>query len=359
MSLAAGGIGSGLDVAGLVGRLVSLEQQRFLPKASLQAEYRSRISLYGGLKSSLSSLQSAIDSLRESGAPKQNTTVTNGDGVLTATLEQGTIGTFYARVDQVARNQIVQTNNFQAAITGGSANDTLTITLPGLTDPEITNAVTINFDEADTIEDGETADNRVSMSDIKATFEKKLEANPDLASRIRFTVVQDPNAPSQEKLIIENTRTGAAEEFVIEGNLSGSPGGVFAGFSADPNGAVDPSMRISQIAQDSVVQFLDQNGDPLGAAVQSATTSVSNGFGLTVNVSTASPDTVTITGSFGVDQSGLKDKIDGFVAAYNKTITALKNNQEKGSKLGRETLATRIEQSIRNELNTVLNIDGV
>ncbi len=63
MALSSPGIGSGLDVAGLVSQLMALERRPLSQLGSQEAVHQAKISAYGSLKGALSSFQSAVKSL--------------------------------------------------------------------------------------------------------------------------------------------------------------------------------------------------------------------------------------------------------------------------------------------------------
>ena len=68
-SLASPGLGSGLDVNAIVGKLMAVESQPLTALAIREASYQARITAFGTLKGGLSSLQAALAGLaRRQGA---------------------------------------------------------------------------------------------------------------------------------------------------------------------------------------------------------------------------------------------------------------------------------------------------
>src|SRR5689334_8436063 len=59
------GLGSGLDVEGLVGRLVAVERRPLEALAARETGYKAQLTAYGSLKGALSSLQSAASALSD------------------------------------------------------------------------------------------------------------------------------------------------------------------------------------------------------------------------------------------------------------------------------------------------------
>ncbi len=65
-SIISSGIGSGLDIAGLVQQLVAAEAQPVESRLGLQeARVQAKLSAFGNLKSALSEFRDALDSMRE------------------------------------------------------------------------------------------------------------------------------------------------------------------------------------------------------------------------------------------------------------------------------------------------------
>ena len=59
-SLSVGGLGSGIDVSGIVSQLMEIERQPLKALDTKEASVQARISAFGSIKSSLSTLQNAI-----------------------------------------------------------------------------------------------------------------------------------------------------------------------------------------------------------------------------------------------------------------------------------------------------------
>src|SRR3954464_15769447 len=77
-TLSSPGLGSGLDINGLVTKLMAVEQQPLTALDSKETSYQTKLSAYGTLKSVLSNLQSAMTNL-SSPSTFQSMTATLGD----------------------------------------------------------------------------------------------------------------------------------------------------------------------------------------------------------------------------------------------------------------------------------------
>src|SRR5688572_7078607 len=63
MAISSAGIGSGLDVSGIVSQLMALEQQPLAAIATKEAKYQAQLSAYGSVKGALSTFQTAVAAL--------------------------------------------------------------------------------------------------------------------------------------------------------------------------------------------------------------------------------------------------------------------------------------------------------
>jgi flagellar hook-associated protein 2 len=95
MAITAGGVGSGLDVNGIVSQLMALERLPVVKLENQGREYESQLSAYGRLRSSLTSFQSAMEGLGSLDKFKIFSASSSDDGVLTATADSNAEACFY------------------------------------------------------------------------------------------------------------------------------------------------------------------------------------------------------------------------------------------------------------------------
>ena len=81
------GIGSGLDVAGIVSSLMQVEKQKLINLQADQATIEADISFFGQLKSALSSLQSTVQALKSSSGFESFSATSSDTDILTATAD--------------------------------------------------------------------------------------------------------------------------------------------------------------------------------------------------------------------------------------------------------------------------------
>lgn len=127
------GLGSGLDIAGIVSKLMSIEQ---IPLTNLQkqeASYQTTLTAWGTLQSTLAKLQTDAGALAKPASFSTATASSSDSSVVSVTsLSSATVGSYNLAVEQLAKaNQISTSNRFQASDTFDAG--ALHLTLNGAT----------------------------------------------------------------------------------------------------------------------------------------------------------------------------------------------------------------------------------
>lgn len=150
MAISSPGIGSGLDVSGIIAKLMQVEQQPLLKLSSKEASYQAKISAFGSLKGAVSSLNSALGSLKlasDETAIEKFTTFKASVGdtsIASATASSSSVAGSYSlevsqlatthRISTIARAHELTSASFASETDIVSAGDTtLDITVNGTT----------------------------------------------------------------------------------------------------------------------------------------------------------------------------------------------------------------------------------
>ncbi|NRB57463.1 MAG: flagellar hook protein, partial [Salinicola sp.] len=99
------GIGSGLDLSGLLEDLKDAESEKLTPIVTQQKSYQTKLSAFGTLESSLTALREAVGKLSD---PTTFTAVTSsmtGDGVTANITGDAVSGRYQVKVSQLAQAQ--------------------------------------------------------------------------------------------------------------------------------------------------------------------------------------------------------------------------------------------------------------
>ena len=131
MAITSAGIGSGIDVAGIVSQLMAIEQQPLLRLDQKEAKIQAEISGYGSLKGALSTLQSAMDKLGNSETYLTTKASSSNSDVLGVSSTIDAAASSYS----ITVNRLAQTHKLGSAEVasdakfGGASGDELTLTV--------------------------------------------------------------------------------------------------------------------------------------------------------------------------------------------------------------------------------------
>ncbi|MFP4061813.1 MAG: flagellar filament capping protein FliD [Halochromatium sp.] len=106
------GIGSGLDLNGLLDQLREAERGRLEPLAKQKEAQEAKLSAYGELQGALSAFQSATDALNDSSLFASVSSNVTGSSVTSAASSDAEPGRYDVDVTQLARSQNIATRGF-------------------------------------------------------------------------------------------------------------------------------------------------------------------------------------------------------------------------------------------------------
>lgn len=305
MAISAGGIGSGLDIQGLVGQLMALERQPLTALARKEAAFTNELTAFSSLRSTLSNFKSTAASLAETETFDKVKGTSSDATLFSATADSTAALTSYsievldlAQADkkyaQGAAAYAGQTGSFD--VTSGS--NTFSVTVDG----------TNNSLEGIRDAINESADN----------------------TSVSASVITDENGDDQ--LILTAKDIGSANEITL----------------SDTSGTVAGTLNFGAVTG---FEQLDARVKIDGFVISSSSNTISDvidGVTLTLNAKTTSAESLTI----GRDTGSIKAEVSKFVALYNGVNQALNGfGGESGALSGDNTLLS-VERGIQSVLNT-------
>lgn len=330
-SITSSGLGSGLDVEGLVSSLMSVEKRPLLQLATKEASYQAKLSAYGQIKSVLSSLQSATAALNDPNKFSATaTSVTGGDGAFSASSNvSAAVGSYAVEVLALAKEQRVAT----------SATTEFAPTGPG--------TLTVTFGKVDTngtfqpdADPSRTAELEFTGSTIEE-LRDAINANTTLG--LKASVIDNGTA---KQLVLTGAATGAEKAF----QLSGTDG--LSGLSYTPGAA--SSLETVQQATDARLKV---DGIEISRS-KNTISDVIDGVTLTLTKEPQDPSSgFKGTVSVSANQATAKSAIEAFVKSYNEVVTTLKGltsynpDTKTASTLTGDSTARSIEGQLRAALN--------
>ena len=325
-SISSLGIGSGLDLNGLLDQLEAGERQKLSPITTQQSSYKTKISAFGQLESALDKLQQAVGKLTKTDGFQAVSSSVTGEGVTAGAQTSAVPGSYQVSVSQLAQAHSVasgQMSNTTSAL--GATGFTITQTSGKGTTTSIDLALT--GDE--------------SLEDLR----DKINAQD---GDVGASIINDG---SGYRLVLNAKDTGAASEMTVA--MSGADAATNAKFTFDPNAAAGDIDNMSQTvtAQDAALKVN-------GVAITSASNEVEEAIqGVTLNISSLVDESSPATVKVARDEAGIKKGVQSFVDAYNslqKSIGSLSSYDSDsgtaGTLLGDSTL-----RSVESQLRRVMS----
>lgn len=304
-TISALGIGSGLDLNGLLDQLEVAERGKLTPLVQQKNSYEAKISAYGTLKSALTQFQTAADKLSEAEAFQGVKSSVSGSALGAVAGNGASAGSFQIEVVELARAS-------SAATTGVAAKD---VNLGGGTI-----AFELGNGDAFSVEIGEQSSSLENIRDAINAAE----------GGVRASIVNDGSGtPYRLVLTAAETGTEGAVSAVDFGDL-----GVSLALDASPEvniAAKNASLTVNGIA-------ISSQSNQVADAIE----------GVTLNLLETGSATVAVTS----DTQAVKDGINGFVTAYNNlqaTIAGLTAYDATSGAAG-ELLGDATLRSIQSQL---------
>ncbi len=303
--ISSSGLGSGLDINGLVSQLVAAEGSPVQTRLARQeATLQAKISALGSFKGALSSVQSAFVKLQSFSTFEQRTVAVGDTGILSASAAAtASAGRYSVEVTQLAQANKVRSDAFEA-VTDAVGTGTLTFQF-GTFDSDA-GTFTVNPDKATQTVTIDAANN--SLQGIR-------DAVNAADVGVSASIVNDG---SGYMLVFSSSESGLENGLKISVEDDDGGDGDAAGLSQlayDPAGSAGDGKNMTEtLAARDALAIID------GITVSSTSNRVSGAIeGVTLNLAKAAigePTTVTVS----LDKAGVKTALNSFVTAYNDFI---------------------------------------
>ena len=306
MSISSLGIGSGLDLNGLLDQLRDAEREKLEPIQQRLESEETRISAYGKLEGVLSEFQAASDALSDTALYKSLSTDISGEAVTAAADETAMPGSYSVNVTSLATRGTLASQGIteaaDAAISG-STEQTMTFTFGN----------------------GDTSEVTVAASSSLEDIRDAINADPDAG--VNASVINDGE---NYRLALSSRETGA--DASIEGFT-------LSGLTED-----------SSAAQSGTDASLTVNG----VSISSANNQVEGAIqGVTLNLESEDEATVVVE----QDTLAVREAVTGFVDAYNTMkesvgeLTAFNPETGQAGELNGDSTVRIVESRLRSELS--------
>ena len=335
MPISSPGLASGIDVQGIVAKLVALERAPLAPLQQQAAGFQSKLSIYGTLKSMVSALGDAAAKLADVKSwdlVRGGTTAPDKVGI---TVSPGTVPTSMSvEVQALAKAQ----SNASVAVANnapvGSGTLSIQIGSWGTGDFVAGSAAAVDV----TVEAGDTL----------TTIASKINSAD---AGVSATVLRDA---SGERLLVRSKSTGEDLGFRIQTTDDDGVNNDANGLSRlafDGAGGVFHGMSLSQAGSNAQATV---NNVPISSA-SNAVKDALPGITLNLQQVTTAPVELTVTN----DKDGMRKNIQAFVDAYNTinnmlaTATKYDPDTKVAGSLQGDSTAVGLQNALRNMMRSV------
>lgn len=343
MTISSPGIGSNLDVNGIVQKLMSAEQGPLNIVTQQKTNYQTKISAYGSLKSSLSTFQTAVDSLSSASRFMAQSASSGDSSVFTATSNgKASLGDYSIEVQQLALAHKISPNSSFASTSDTVGTGTLSIAF-GTYDSS-GNTFTLNADKASKSINITSANN--TLAGIRDAI--------NLADAGVTASIVNAGGTTGNHIVITSKDTGAANSIKIsvtdnDGTNLDNSGLSQLAYDPTLNSGAGKNASERQVAQDALLS-ID------GINVTKSSNVVSDAIeGITINLLKANAGSTNIL-AVTHDTDKIKTSVNAFVKAFNDLNTTIRSltKYDEGSKTGGPLLGDGTTRSITTQIRNVL-----
>ncbi len=311
---------SGLDVEGLVTKLMSVEKAPIKLLENKESSYETKLTAWGQVKSALSTLEDAASALRTGRSLLAYTATAADSSIASATAKStASAGSYSLEVSQLASSQKVKSQAYSSQ-TDAVSMGTLTIATGS-------SSVGVTIDASNN------------------TLEGVMKAINSSGAGVTASIANDG---SQYYLVVSSDTTGSSNSFSMSG---------ISELSYDPSDTGSSSMSTVYSAQDAIFKV-----DGISYTRSSNTVSdVIDGLSLTLK-DTNSGNATKIT--VAPDTADLSEKINTFITSYNTVInliaeeTAYDPNTGKAGDLNGDSSISRIKTQLRSIISGTFSTEG-
>ena len=304
------GLGSGLDVNGLVTKLMAVEQQPLTALATKEASFQAKLSAFGSLKGALSSLQTAALTLTGTSTFTGMSASVSDTSVLTASADTNAAGgTYDIAVSKLAKSHTVRSNVDFGTATFDSGTLRITIGSGTPIDVDLTSVT--------------------SLSGVRDAINLKRTG-------VSASIINDGTA---DRLVLTSSTTGTSGAITI----------------AAPTTNGDGARRLTDLVSANLVEVQPAQNAELtvnGLAISRSSNTISDVIaGVTLNLGKAdatTPPSAKLT--VARNTASAKSAIDAFVSAYNAAAKALRDSSAYNTATKQASILTG-DSAVRNILS--------
>lgn len=328
------GIGSGLDINGILSKLMAVESQPLAVLQTKEASYQAQLSAYGSLKGALSSLQTSTLTLKNSSTfTSMLASSSNSSSVSASATTAAAAGNYSVTVGKLANYHSLRSNADYTSKANTFTTGTLSISVSGGTAANITIDSTNN-----------------TLAGIMGAINASSAA-------VTASVINDGGF---ERLVITSDTLGS-DGLISISVADATTGGTFPLSGLDNTGGVDqpsdnpPTHNFTEVqpAQDAELTIN-------GLSITRSSNTISDAIeGVTLSLTSLGTATVSVV----KNTSSVQSAVNAFVKAYNDVITQIKSATAYDAENKRASVLTgdSTTRNVQSRLTALVqsNVSGI
>lgn len=354
MGISSPGIGSNLDVNGIVSKLMAVESQPLQNLAKKEASYQAKLSAFGNLSSALSSFQSTVAALSAPGKFQSISATAADTTIITGTATSKAVpGSYAVNVTALAQAQTLATAG-QTSLTapiGDGVPTTLSFQFGTISGGTLLNGKYVSNPSATPpnptfTQDANQPSGTVTIDSTNNSLQGIRDAINKANIGVTATIVSDGSATPYH-LVLTSNKTGVTSSMKI--TVTRPP-------TAPANTALSDLLAYDPAGTQNLTQSTAAQNAALtvnGIAVTSATNSVSEAIqGVTLNVAKVGSTTLAVAR----DTASVQSAINDFVKAYNdlNKTTGMLTSYDPATKRAGPLLGDASVRTIQSQVRSVL-----
>ena len=346
-TLTAPGVGSGLDVQGLITKLMAVEQKPLTVLDTQEAKFQTKLTVLGGINGALASLQTTAQALTFASTVQYSAAGSDASMLTAAAASDAQPGKYSVTVNKLAQAQklLAAGTTSTSATIGSGADTTLTFTLGSITgtpDP-----VTGIYPGGTTFA-ANAAKTPVSVliSSSNNTLAGIRDAINAAGAGVTASIIND-GGTSPYRLTITSNVTGLANSLKISSSGESAIGDLLA---YDPAGT-------QKLGQTQAARNADISID--GVAITSASNTVTSAIqGVTLNLVNETAVNTPVSVTVQRDTSGITASLSGLVKAYNAANSSISSATAKGAVMQGASAVLGLQRQVSTILGSAQQTGG-
>ena len=335
------GVGSGLDVTGMVNSLMAAEQAPLTALNKQKNSEQAKISAYGNIKNSLSQLQSNLKQLSDPNLLQALSATSSDNSVLAAsTSKDASAGQYQIEVSQLASSQKLATSG-QSSLQTSIGTGSISFDFGSISGGQRQNG---QYSGASFSSNG-LGIKTLSIDAAHSSLSGIRDAINAAGIGVTASIVND-GSNSPYRLTLSNSQTGASQSMKI--SVSGDTGLVNL-LSHDP--ANDTGQQLSE-----TVTAKDAKLSIDGIAISKASNTINDALaGVSLSLSKTNLGN-PLTLSLSQDRTAISTNLSNFVSSFNQINSQLTSlsSYNTTSKTGAVLYGDSTLRSIRSQLKAIV-----